>query len=120
MPNVRWLSAPEEQNYPAAASYLNLVFNGAKAAKYVERLRKKPLSQFKAKDLFRASGLPLLGISNAHIQKDQKKIRAGKRLSPLLIVRDERNRKAIIADGYHRLCAVYSFNEDAVIPCKIV
>jgi hypothetical protein len=27
---------------------------------------------------------------------------------------------AIIADGYHRLCAVYSLNEDALIPCKIV
>jgi hypothetical protein len=26
----------------------------------------------------------------------------------------------IIADGYHRLCAVYSIDEDAVIPCKIV
>jgi hypothetical protein len=26
----------------------------------------------------------------------------------------------IIADGYHRLCAVYSVDEDALIPCKIV
>jgi hypothetical protein len=25
----------------------------------------------------------------------------------------------VVADGYHRLCAVYSFDEDAVIPCKI-
>jgi len=25
----------------------------------------------------------------------------------------------IIADGYHRLCAIYSYDEDAVIPCKI-
>jgi len=25
----------------------------------------------------------------------------------------------IIADGYHRLGAVYSFDDDAVIPCKI-
>ena len=28
--------------------------------------------------------------------------------------------KVVIADGYHRLCAVYSYDEDAVIPCKIV
>jgi hypothetical protein len=28
--------------------------------------------------------------------------------------------KVIIADGYHRLCAVYSVDEDAMIPCKIV
>jgi hypothetical protein len=25
----------------------------------------------------------------------------------------------IVADGYHRLCAVYRHNEDAWIPCKI-
>jgi len=25
----------------------------------------------------------------------------------------------IIADGYHRLCAVYTFDENAMIPCKI-
>ena len=28
--------------------------------------------------------------------------------------------KVVIADGYHRLCAVYGFDEDAWIPCKIV
>jgi hypothetical protein len=25
----------------------------------------------------------------------------------------------IVADGYDRLCAVYSLDEDALIPCKI-
>jgi len=38
----------------------------------------------------------------------------------LLLVRDTRSSKLIIADGYHRLCAVYMCDEDAVIPCKIV
>ncbi len=28
--------------------------------------------------------------------------------------------RLIIADGYHRLCAVYKFDEDAMIPCRIV
>ncbi len=27
--------------------------------------------------------------------------------------------KLIVADGYHRLCAVYSIDEDALIPCQI-
>jgi hypothetical protein len=36
-----------------------------------------------------------------------------------LLIRDPGNGKAIIADGYHRLCAVYSYDENAVIPCKI-
>jgi hypothetical protein len=38
----------------------------------------------------------------------------------MLLVRDKSNGKVVIADGYHRLCAVYGFDEDAVIPCKIV
>jgi hypothetical protein len=40
-------------------------------------------------------------------------------VSPLLLIRDPANGKVVIADGYHRMCAVYSFAEDAVIPCKI-
>jgi hypothetical protein len=42
------------------------------------------------------------------------------RLSPLLLVRDEKNGRVVIADGYHRLCAVYEIDEDAWVPCKIV
>ena len=42
----------------------------------------------------------------------------GVALSPLLLVRDGTN--VVIADGYHRLCAVYTFDEDASVPCKIV
>jgi hypothetical protein len=58
-------------------------------------------------------------VSNTHVDKDKKKIESGKELSPLLLVRDPANAKVVIADGYHRLCAVYSYDEDAVIPCKI-
>ena len=77
-------------------------------------------SQFKAKDIFRASQLSLLGVSSLHVEKDRKRIAQGKGLSPLLMVRDKRNGKVVIADGYHRLCAIYSVNEDASIQCKIV
>jgi hypothetical protein len=54
------------------------------------------------------------------MRRNQKKIASGKKLSPLLVVRDQPNGKLIIADGYHRMCAVYSFDEDTVVPCKIV
>jgi disulfide oxidoreductase YuzD len=101
-------------------SYLSLIYNEQKAATCLKKLKRSRISEFKAKDIFRASGLSLLGISNSRIEKDLKKIRSGHKLSPLLLVRDPINGKVIIADGYHRLCAVYSFNEDAIIPCKIV
>ena len=116
---VRWLKKPEEHDYPAALSYLRLLFDTKTAKAHVARLRKAKMSEFKAKDIFRASGLPLLGVSNLHVEKDRRKIAAGKKLSPLLLVRDTRNGKLVIADGYHRMCAVYELNEDALIPCQI-
>ena len=118
--DIEWLPEPEEHNYPAAKSYLSLIYDDQAAANYVKQLVRAPVVQFKAKDIFRASGLPLLGISNSHIEKDRKKILSGKGLSPLLLVRNTSHCKVVIADGYHRLCAVYLFDEDALIPCKIV
>ena len=118
--DIQWLSEPEEHDYPAAKSYLSLIYDERTAATLVQQLRGAPVSSFKAKDMFRATGLSLLGISNSHVENDRKKIKDGKRLSPLLLVRDKANGKVVIADGYHRLCAVYSFDEDAPIPCKIV
>ena len=118
--DIRWLTKPEKHDYPAAKSYLSLVCDEPTATRLVQKLRRAPVSRFKAKDIFRASGLSLLGVSNAQVEKDGEKIKDGKELSPLLLVRDKANGKVIIADGYHRLCAVYSFDEDVLIPCKIV
>ena len=117
---IQWLNEPEEHDYPAAHSFLNLVYDEPMVSELVEKLKTAAISEFKAKDIFRASSLSLLGISNHHVEKDREKISEGSALSPILLVRDLQNRKVIIADGYHRLCAVYSLDEDAVIPCKII
>ena len=84
---IGWLEEPEEHNYPAARSYLNLVMDPAAARKAVRKLRAATVSHFKAKDIFRASSLSLLGISNSHVEKDRRKIARGKALSPILLVR---------------------------------
>ena len=117
---IAWLDEPEEHDYPAALSFLTLTTDPSAAKAQVEQLRLAKVAQYKSKDIFRASGLPLLGISNSHVEKDRQKILAGKALSPLLLVRHFGQGRVIIADGYHRLCAVYSLDEDALIPCKIV
>jgi len=115
-----WLPNVEEHDYPAARSYLNLLYPIGRVDKLVAKLKTAKLKEFKAKDIFRASRLSLLGVSNSHVERDKKKVMKGKPLSPLLLVRDPTTGNVVIADGYHRLCAVYSFNEDAMIPCKIV
>lgn len=116
---IKWLAQPEIHDYPAALSYLCLIYDENFSKKLIKKLRSSPVSMFKAKDIFRASSLSLLGVSNSHVEKDIQKIKKGVKLSPLLLVRDSSTGKVIIADGYHRLCAVYSFYEDALIPCKI-
>jgi hypothetical protein len=117
---IQWLQLPEEHDYPAAQSYLSLIFAPEDTAQLVAALHGAPVTEFKAKDIFRASRLSPLGVSNSHVEKDRKKIKEGKALSPLLLVRDRMNGKVVIADGYHRLCAIYGTDEDALIRCKIV
>lgn len=79
--SVRWLKQPEEDNYPAAQSYLSLVYDERTVREKVDALRRAPVVSFKSKDIFRASGCSLLGVSNKHVAKDQKRIHDGKELS---------------------------------------
>ncbi|MHB1678491.1 MAG: hypothetical protein ACYCSS_13350 [Sulfuriferula sp.] len=117
---IKWLGETDKHDYPAAESYLSLIYEPDVAANLVQKLQHAAMSSFKAKDIFRASRLSLLGISNSEVEKDRKKIQHGEALSPLLLVRDPTNGKVVIADGYHRLCSVYALDDDADIPCKIV
>lgn len=118
---IKWLNEPEDHDYPAAVSYLSLIYKDYEVTRIVERLKQeKNIKLFKAKDIFRASELPLLKHDNSHVNKNIEKIKNGKELSPILLVRDKFGVKCIIADGYHRVCAVYCYDEDALIPCKIV
>ena len=117
MTTIKWLPEPEEHDYAAAEEYLSLLLGDNIAG---DELKKAPMTAFKAKDVFRASGVSLLGVSNSHVNKNIDKIKKKKELSPILLVRDIDRGRLIVADGYHRLCAVYFFNEDALIPCKII
>jgi len=117
---ITWLNKPKDLNHQASLSYLGLIFDNKRAKKLVKSLRKASMTSLKAKDIFRSSGLSLLGISNIHVERNTEKLQSEIRLSPLLLVRDDTQRRLIIADGYHRLCSIYLFDEDADIPCKIV
>lgn len=118
--SIRWLDEPRATNYPAALSYLSLVMPPREAKACVRALKGAEPVEFKAKDIFRASGLSLLGVSNFHVQRDRERMARGEKISPILLVRRPALARVIVADGYHRLCAVYGVDEDAVIPCRIV
>ena len=116
-----WKDEPEDHDYPAAEAYLSLVMPPARAKRVVRRLRAAPLVRHKAKDLLRASGLPVLSSDNFHVALDLQKVKTGKRLSPVLLVRGELASSVAltVADGYHRICASHHLDEDAEIPCRI-
>jgi hypothetical protein len=88
----------------------------------VRALRRAPAVKHAAKDLLRASALPLLSRDEAHVAADLKRIHRGKPLSAVLLVQGDqtRNRPLLVADGYHRICAVCYFDEDAPINCRLV
>jgi hypothetical protein len=112
-----WLHEPEDHDFPAAADYLELHFPKDVAAAVVTKLRKAETVTKKAKDVLRAAQLPLLDRDNTHVREDLKKVKEGKKLSPILLVAGQ---PLIIADGYHRVCAVYALSEDLEIPCRLV
>jgi hypothetical protein len=122
MPAVLWGDEPDEHDYPAAADYLALLASAEQIAEIVAALKHAPVVHKKAKDLLRASQLALLPKDNVHVQLDLKKIKKGKRLSPILVVRGNLDHGVAmqIADGYHRVCASYYTDENTDIPVRIV
>jgi hypothetical protein len=77
-----WLDAPENQDFPAAESYLSLLVGPGAAARLVTALQEqRTLEYFAAKDILRASGLPLLKIDDSEVAADMDKVKHDKKLS---------------------------------------
>lgn len=119
---VKWLDDPEAHDYDAAADYLSLVAEPDTVASTVDALKGASPTFRKAKDILRAAELALLTASNVRVKGDLAKIGAGKKLSPILLVRGDFQTATPlqIADGYHRVCASYLTDENTPIPCRLV
>ncbi|TMC06626.1 MAG: hypothetical protein E6J41_18010 [Chloroflexi bacterium] len=119
--NAHWKDEPDDHDYPAAVAYLSLLVPEATAKVLGDRLRAAPLVHRKAKDLLRASRLPILGPDNVHVASDLEKVKKGRPLSPVLLVRGRLTDDVplTVADGYHRICASHHLDEDADIPCRV-
>lgn len=118
---MRWKKKPDKVDYQAAQSYLSLVFTEAHTHELVRALRRASVSERSAKDLLRASGLPLLPENESSVEQDLKRISKAKPLSPVLLIRGDMTHgmPLIVADGYHRICAAYYFGEHAPVACQI-
>ena len=120
-PKVKWLDEAEEKDYAAARSYLSLLVPGADLDRVIDGLKKAPSGSWRAKDILRATRLPLLAAKqSAEVAEKLGKIRTGQRLSPILIVILRPDVVAQIADGYHRTCAAYLAHEDTHVSGRIL
>jgi hypothetical protein len=117
-----WETKPAEEDFKAARTYLGLLADDAVAANIVKRLRAAKTSEFEAKDLLRASQTHLLDDDDPHVAENLKKLKKGKRLSPVLLVRGDafKGVTLTIADGHHRICASYQWSVEEPVACRIV
>lgn len=119
---VRWKKEPAREDYGAALSYLTLVCAPRHANTLIRGLRSAKTVNHAAKDLLRASGLALLPREEPHVTEDLKRIHKGKPLSPILLIQGDMGRHIplLVADGYHRICAICYFDENSPIPCRMI
>jgi hypothetical protein len=117
-----WKKKPEAEDYEGALSFLLLIYSDAKAHRLLRLFRKAKTVEHAAKDLLRASNLPLLPREETHVEADLTRIRKGKDLPPVLLVRGDMTQGVplVVADGYHRICAICYYDESAPIPCRLV
>jgi hypothetical protein len=117
-----WKKKPEAKDYDSARSFLALVFTRGRARKLLRAMRNAETVEHVAKDLLRASNLPLLPRTEVHVGEDLKKLHQGEALAPVLLVQGDlsRQRALVVADGYHRICAICHYDEDAPVRCRLV
>jgi len=118
-PSVKWSDDVESDDFDAGRAYLALLYPAARAQALTRALERAKVMRFAAKDIVRASELALLSAKDSGVVKQRKKIAKGQRLSPLLLVRESGHARLIVADGFHRLCAVHALNPDEPVACKL-
>jgi len=119
---INWQPEAVKKDYEAARNYLCLLFNDKDAGRIVERLRKAPTIQFEAKDILRASQTHLLDGDDDKVHQTLKDIKKGKAISPVLLIRGQGGKgvNLIIADGHHRICASWHWDDKAPVSCSLV
>jgi hypothetical protein len=119
---LAWKKKPEAADYQGALQFLLLIYPERTARRLLRAFSTAKTVRHVAKDLLRASNLPLLTRKEAHVEEDLSRIRRGKELAPVLLIRGDmaRNVPLVIADGYHRICAICFYDEDAPIACRLV
>jgi hypothetical protein len=117
--SIKWLKQPQKKDYPAAKMYLSLTLGQKEASRVVAKLRQAKVLEMPARDLLRASRTPMSEVQAFDWVTQNKAIKKGDPLSPILLVCGSHGTELTIADGFHRLCAAFAHDQDATVPFKI-
>ncbi|HVC08084.1 MAG TPA: hypothetical protein VND98_10935 [Solirubrobacterales bacterium] len=115
------MAEPEPHDFAAADHFLRLVLHKLHVGVALKRLRKRRTKSrsFAAKDILRAADLPCLPFDNEGVAAKLAKVREGKPLAPVMLVRPKSG-PLIIADGYHRVSASHILDESTLVHCVLV
>jgi hypothetical protein len=110
-----WATAPTDDDVADATWFLTLLGEDA------HRLDVDPVQCiYPAKDLLRAARLAPLPKGNAGVRKWSGRLRDGVEIPPVLLVAGTLDRPAIVAEGYHRVCAAYLRDEATPVACHFL
>jgi hypothetical protein len=118
--DISWLPEPIEHDYGAAENFLQLFYKPKVCRAIVKKLKRAKMSTFSAKDILRASDASLAEIKLFDWSGQMQQINEGKALAPILLVRQDNGARLLVADGFHRMCALFVQDEQISVPCKIV
>jgi hypothetical protein len=114
---IAWLKDVADHDYEAAQNYLSLKFNEKRAGEMVDRMKKAKVTERRANDILRATGLTALPLSDPGVQRDMVKLLNGEKLSPVLVC--DQKPGSDIADGYHRVSLAYNIDPFMTVPLKL-
>jgi hypothetical protein len=114
---ISWLADVADHDYESARNYLSLKFDEKRAGEVVDRMKKAKLTERRANDILRATGLPPLPLTDPGVRRDLLKLLSGERLSPVLVC--DQKPGADIADGYHRVSLAYNIDPFIPVPLRM-
>jgi hypothetical protein len=114
---IAWLSDVVDHDYEAAFNYLSIKLDPKRAKESVDRMKKAKLTERRANDILRATGLSPLPLTDPGIKKDLLTLLKGGKLSPVLVCDQEP--APDIADGYHRVSLAYNIDPFMTVPLRM-
>jgi hypothetical protein len=114
---ISWLKDVADHDYEAAYNYLSLKFDEKRAGEVVDRMKNAKVTERRANDILRASGLSPLPLTDPGVKRDLLKLLSGEKLSPVLVC--DQKPGADIADGYHRVSLAYNIDPFTAVPLRL-